>query len=157
MNNSRLKKRLFYKKATALPDRAAVKKYSRRDETSIKLEEEHPNDEFESFFDFEEDLSDLPSSSDQFKVQEEINSINPMVLEEVAEFFTVLEEIPEKEEEEDKTGNSLGIVLADINFCEFNDSGKSCDQEKSKNSIYCENHKNQLIKKIQKETHGLKK
>ena len=56
MNNSRLKKRLFFKKATPLKDRAVVKNLSRRDHTFVKLEEEHPNDEFETFFQFEERL-----------------------------------------------------------------------------------------------------
>lgn len=149
MNKNKLKQRLFFKEAKPLQERAVVKNLSRRSNNFVKAEENHPNDEFETFFDFEEDLTDMPSSSEQFKIQEEMESLSPVILEEEKSFFTVMEE--DDEAEEGKTSNSLGIILDEINNCEFLELGKECLNEKSTGSIYCEHHKQKLINKIKEE------
>ena len=149
MNKNKLKQRLFYKEARPLKDRASIKTLSRRENNFVKAEEDHPNDEFETFFDFEEDLTDMPSSSEQFKIQEELESLNPVILEEQPSFFTVMEE--QEEIEDNKTSNSLGIILDELNNCEFSELGKECLNVKAEGSIYCEKHKQELINKIKKE------
>lgn len=71
MTPDKLKQRTVYKQSKKLEDRASFKNFSRREtNTSIK-KEDHPNDEFDNFFDFEENLSDLKSASEQYAEQEE--------------------------------------------------------------------------------------
>ena len=72
MTPEQLKHRLFFKKATNLPSRGIVKRASRRDLNKIDREENHPNDEFNTFFDFEKDLSGMKSASEQFEALEKM-------------------------------------------------------------------------------------
>jgi len=63
-----LKERQTFIKATNQKSRLAIKKFSRRDTNKIEDDrEEHPNDVFDSFFDFEEDLSGLKPASEQIQ------------------------------------------------------------------------------------------
>ena len=68
MTPKQLKKRQVFVKATERKSRLAIKKFSRRDVNKIEDDrEEHPNDVFDSFFDFEEDLSSLKPASEQIQ------------------------------------------------------------------------------------------
>lgn len=68
MTPEQLKKRQTFIKATDQKSRLAIKKFSRRDTNKIEDDrEEHPNDVFDSFFDFEEDLSGLKPASEQIQ------------------------------------------------------------------------------------------
>ena len=75
MNNKKLLERQRYIKASAIPIRAVVSSFSRRETPSISITQE---EETTSFFDFEDDLADLKSSAEQIK--------------EFSEPFVVLEE-----------------------------------------------------------------
>lgn len=149
MRKKDLEKRIFVKKATPLKDRAVVKQMFRRDENFQAPQEEHPNDHFESFFDYEEDLSELKPASDQFE--------DSFVMEEKESSFLVMEESQEEKIVlEEKTSNSSGIVLeveseVSLSYCEYSVDGKVCKNEKSKLSIYCEQHKQELIDNIKKQ------
>ncbi|MDB2481566.1 hypothetical protein N9W84_00200 [bacterium] len=86
MNHKKLSKRLKYIEATPLKDRATVKKMTRRDLNNISdYETQHPNDGFDDFFKFEDDLADLKSSREQFAMMEDFSeneeSSSPTVLE----------------------------------------------------------------------------
>ncbi len=68
MTPKQLKERQVFVKATERKSRLAIKKFSRRDTNKIEDDrEEHPNDVFDSFFDFEEDLSSLKPASEQIQ------------------------------------------------------------------------------------------
>ena len=86
MNPKKLSKRLKFIEATPLKDRASVKKMSRRDLNKVSdYENQHPHDDFDDFFKFEDDLADLKSSREQFAMmedfQEKEDSFSPTILE----------------------------------------------------------------------------
>ena len=61
-------------KASPIKKIESIKSFSRRDVNKIKdTKEIHPNDSFDSFFDFEEDISSLKPSSEQFIYENERN------------------------------------------------------------------------------------
>ena len=151
MTPKQLKSRIFFKKAVSKKERAVVKRYSRRDVNIIEREEGHPNDEFESFFEFEEDLTELRSASDQFQEQEVLND-NFIVMEEET---SKSEESAEFYFEESNSSNNKPIMLEELEnknshvSCEhLTNSGNLCKNKKTDGSIYCTMHKNKLINKI---------
>jgi hypothetical protein len=73
MTPDKLKQRTVYKQSKKLEDRASFQKFSRRDTNNTIKQEEHPNDVYEDFFDFEENLNDLKSASEQYAEQENKN------------------------------------------------------------------------------------
>ena len=164
MTPKQLKSRVFFKPATPLGKRNIVKKFSRRESnTSLKVED-HPNDEFESFFDFEEDLSELKSASSQY-IENNIDNKNfGSNLDMEDSRISVLEKEDlysnKKEYGNDlrtsSSANKIGILVeenvgTDFTKCEFFDSnGNSCSNKKAKGSIYCKKHKELLIEKIKK-------
>jgi hypothetical protein len=72
MTPDKIKQRTVYKKSSKLEDRASFSNFSRR-ETNVSIKkDEHPNDGFEDFFEFEENLGDLIPASQQYAEQEKV-------------------------------------------------------------------------------------
>jgi len=70
MTPKQLKKRQTLVKASPVKKISSIKTFSRRDPNNIvENKEAHPNDAFDSFFDFEEDISSLKPSSEQFVME----------------------------------------------------------------------------------------
>lgn len=67
MTPKQLRKRQIKVQASPQKKISSIKSFSRRDTNKIKeTKEAHPNDVFDSFFDFEEDMSGMKSASEQF-------------------------------------------------------------------------------------------
>lgn len=164
MTPKQLKTRIFFKEATPVHKRNIVKKFSRRESnTSLKVED-HPNDEFESFFEFEEDLSELKSASSQYAENNLDNESPVSTLNIDKTSISVLEKdslYSNKKEYDnnldlESSANKIGILVeentgVDFTKCEFSDSNnKVCSSKKTKGSIYCKKHKELLIENIKK-------
>tara|TARA_B100000579_G_scaffold412467_1_gene404237 strand:+ start:741 stop:1067 length:327 start_codon:yes stop_codon:yes gene_type:complete len=71
MTPKQLRKRQVFVKASPIKKIGSLKSFSRRDVNKIKeTKEAHPNDVFDTFFDFEEDISSMKPSSEQFIFEE---------------------------------------------------------------------------------------
>ena len=155
MTPRQIKNRTVFIEATKQTERAKVKKYSRRDNNVLMEDENHPNEKFDSFFDFEEDLSDLKPSSEQFQESESF------VMEEVEEkkiesVFTVMEDIDEKpnlaspitlEEFDSEEKEKNTIIKEDSMKCsKILKNGNRCKINKVKDSIYCGIHRAKITK-----------
>ncbi len=79
MNPNKLQERLTFVKASELPNRASTKTYSRREISTDPIDEKEESSH-ETFFDFEEELSDMKSSAEQYS--DFVNSDPYIVLEE---------------------------------------------------------------------------
>lgn len=70
MTPKQLKSRQKFVKASPMKKISSMSKFSRREPNKIKENKEvHPNDVFDTFFDFEEDISSLKPSSEQFVME----------------------------------------------------------------------------------------
>lgn len=96
MTPKQLKSRQKFIKASPMKKISSMSKFSRREPNKIKENKEiHPNDVFDTFFDFEEDISSLKPSSEQFVM--ESNRENE-------------KNIDENADNSDYTGDSLTIM-----------------------------------------------
>lgn len=170
MTPEQLRKRIFYKEAKPLVDRATVKKMTRRDTTKVEFNDEHPNSEFETFFDFEEDISSLKPAAEQFFETQEEGGDSFVIMEEndIDHSVVFLEKIDETDiinTNNDATNDNRSSVILeeleeeveglDFSKCEFlTGNGNSCNNKKSSGSIYCTMHKNKLIEKIKESKKG---
>lgn len=67
MTPNQLKKRQVLVEASPVKTISSIKTFSRRGLNNIVEQKDlHPNDAFDSFFDYEEEISSLKSSSEQF-------------------------------------------------------------------------------------------
>ena len=160
MNRNILKKRLHYIKASSMPIRAKNTSFSKRDINHIK-QDSHPNEEFRSFFDYEDDLSSLKPSN-QLVLENENNTENkksklePILFSEGIE----MEEI-ESAKDAESSSESVNNIIIDDNvaeeklasenndkFFEMSDStciyylsnGKRCENKKEGSSLFCIAH-----------------
>ena len=70
MTPNQLKKRQVKISASPKKTISSIKSFSRRDANKIKeTKEAHPNDVFDSIFDFEEDISNMKPASEQFVME----------------------------------------------------------------------------------------
>ena len=165
MNPNKLRSRTKFIEGKPLKNRAQVKTMSRRDPGKISPETiRDPEDKFETFFDYEEELSGLKSSSEQFhKMQEEVHS---MEMEELLDDENENEYQNDKLKEEDEYlhGSIMmedvsPIVLGDIEEeiannssnnkgsfvfiqCEFTKKdGNRCRRQAPKNGTLCSAHR----------------
>ena len=155
MNQNKLQQRLSFVKATELKDRASLKVFSRREAPDIKPEEENENGH-ETFFDFEEELSGLRPSADQFNdivnsdpyvtmeekepVEENLYTENSSVI------MSDIEEAPTSavlmEEVEQKTVKKFEFIR-----CEhIKADGIRCKRQAKKNEVLCAAHRKMLNK-----------
>ena len=170
MTPDRIKSRLKFVEATPLKNRASVRTMTRRE---IKNVNENlisdPNDKFDTFFDYEEELSGLEPSAKQFanmeKAEESIQleevsdkdefeidenfEDNFIVMEDVSpivmsDFANISNNIPDK----DTNKNNIKKE-AKFNFvrCDFiKDDGNRCKRQAPKNGTTCSVHR-KLLKK----------
>tara|TARA_A100001011_G_C13746934_1_gene609678 strand:- start:68 stop:544 length:477 start_codon:yes stop_codon:yes gene_type:complete len=155
MNQNKLQQRLSFVKATDLKDRASLKVFSRREAPDIRPEEEG-EDGHETFFDFEEELSGLRSSAEQFN-----NVIN-------SDPYVIMEE--RETSEENNYTESSSVIMDDIEEppvsaismeeavekpvkkfefirCEhIKDDGIRCKRQAKKNEVLCAAHRKMLNK-----------
>ena len=156
MNPNKLSKRLKFIKASKLNDRASVKVRSRRGlNKSVNLEDAHPNDDFDDFFKFEDDLADLKPSSQQFlemekNIEKSYSNDNnkasdPYVIMEPKDKFTH----SLKDNKNEKKDNAEKATLPLDNF-KYEESkrcisiiknGNRCKFNTVEGSIYCGIHK----------------
>lgn len=145
MHGNKLKHRLKFVKATAPPKRAVGSVFSRRKSNSEIKEESHPNDNFDSFFDFEDDFSSQKPSRELFQetvggepegifmddalTENDNYSSNVIIMEESENFSTNFRD------------TSAGNDILNDKACMFFDSDNTrCAGEKSNGSIFCSNH-----------------
>lgn len=70
MTPNQLKKRQMLVKASPVKTISSIKNFSRRGLNNIVEQKDlHPNDAFDSFFDYEEEISSLKPSSEQFNFE----------------------------------------------------------------------------------------
>jgi hypothetical protein len=154
----RLQSRQKRIEATPLKDRAQAKTFSRREVGLANAEEEPGNEKFDTFFDYEDDLAGLKSSSEQYS--EMLNSEPYIVLEDVEpeenenteRTFTpiIMEEIiPEilaaaKNSYDNDKKSALPFKFIQ---CEFTKKdGNRCKRQAPKNSALCSSHRKYLKK-----------
>jgi hypothetical protein len=170
MNPQRLKTRLKFIEGTPLKDRARTKSLTRREIKNINQDlVADPNDKFDTFFDYEEELAEMQSSSEQFAQMEELNESleedelvykNPietndqsvqsfLVMEEV-ELFIMEEAPPEQPIQVVENTNKKDMKKeSKFNFiqCDFiKDDGNRCKRQAPKNGTTCSVHR-KLLKK----------
>lgn len=174
MNPNKLKSRMKFVKGKALPDRAQALTTSRRSAGSISPEtSSDPEDKFETFFDYEEELSGLKPSSEQFSQM--IEEDTSMVMEEIDSFdkpevihdfqnneidnnaedksgFIIMEDatpiILESDDDKkiDNSNNNNGLF--EFIRCDFiKDDGNRCKRQAPKGSTICSVHKKYLKKR----------
>lgn len=170
MNPQRLKTRLKFVEGTPLKNRAKTKSMTRREIKNINQDlAADPNDKFDTFFDYEEELAEMQPSSEQFAQMEELNSFtqledhdNENIVEtddQISLSFLVMEEIDLFVMEEDfketpiKTSEDANKKdmkkESKFNFiqCDFiKDDGNRCKRQAPKNGTTCSVHR-KLLKK----------
>lgn len=175
MTKEELQKRLKYIAATPLPERIAPRDDGRRDANSIDNIDESAVSDFDSFFDFEEDIADLESARQQTerfeaarlkkeRSDELIRLKNNPEPEE--ESFLMFEEDDEPIEEvepsfimfeEEELSETIVEPLEptkynevkgfDFKYCKFiKSNGEQCKRQSPKIGDYCGTHRKLLDK-----------
>ena len=169
MTREELKKRLIKIKGTPLPPRVRAMDGLRRGTNYVKTESDYETEDFDTFFDFEEDLAGMESARKQvekLKMDQILsNNFEPTddEVEEVAEepYFIMEEAIPdynpffimeEFEEELDSELENSSKKYDDVNgfefkYCSFiKGDGEQCKRQAPKDGEYCGTHR-KFIKK----------
>lgn len=157
MHKDQLKNRQKFIPATPLPDRAVSKVFSRKPTNGVTLvDEESELDQYDSFFDYEEDLSGLKPAGEQF-IESEINK--PFI--EMESSDIELEKVEENpismtENTLDRSNEPI-VMLEPDSFVEMQDSekktfefktckhikdnGEQCKRQAPKNGDHCSSHR----------------
>ena len=157
MHKDQLKNRQKFIPATPLPDRAVSKVFSRKPTNGITLvDEDSELDQYDSFFDYEEDLSGLKPAGEQF-----IESENNQRFIEMESSDDDLEKVEEKsismtENTLDRSNEPI-IMLEPDSFVEMQDvekktfefkvckhikdNGDQCKRQAPKSGEYCSSHR----------------
>lgn len=149
MNKSMLNKRLHFVKASPKPVRTKNTSFSKRDITHIK-EESHPNEEFSSFFDYEDDLSSIKPSN-EFFVEDRILEVEPsgfesgICMEENTEIDIVRNEsesvnIITNNDNEIESNEEKFFEISDLKCIYYLSNGNRCEKEKEGSSLFCTIH-----------------
>jgi hypothetical protein len=157
VHKDQLKNRQKFIPATPLPDRAVSKVFSRKPTNGVTLvDEESELDQYDSFFDYEEDLSGLKPAGEQFiqsennqpfiemessdieseKVEEKMDSMTEEVLDRSNEPIIMLEpdSFVEMQDSEKKT--------FEFKTCKhIKDNGEQCKRQAPKNGDHCSSHR----------------
>ena len=164
---ARLKTRLKSIKATPLQDRARTATMSRRDTGSISPKSEaSKEEEYDTFFDYEEELSGLKSSSEQFAEMNDPSG--PVIMEEEPDVIsvesyednnhgyitmdsidpTIMHEVVEStlSKDEGNANNGISVETKESSFkfiqCDFIKSDDiRCKRQAPKGSTICSVHK----------------
>lgn len=157
MHKDQLKNRQKFIPATPLPDRATSKVFSRKPTSGITLvEEESSLDQYDSFFDYEEDLSGLKPAAEQFieaennqpfiemessdiegsKIEENTNSMTEEVLDSSSDPIIMLEPDTFVELEDIKKKTFEFKVCRHIKK-----DGVQCKRQAPKSGEYCSSHR----------------
>lgn len=162
MIHKKLKSRLKFVEATPLKNRAQASIFSRRDNNFVIMDEEgDAREEYDTFFDYEEELADLKPSGEQYV--EAINQDPFIILEEkeglIKETFepTIMEELPEPEEiknidssemlvSNDKN-SPIDVVGFEFIQCDFiKKDGIRCKKQAPKGHSICSTHRKYMEK-----------
>lgn len=152
----RLQERLKTIEGTPLKDRAQAKIFSRRETGSVSASEEVGNEKFDTFFDYEDELSELKSSSEQY--DEMINPKPYIVLEDAdsedvagaASIYTPIvmeKDVPKVERIARINHDSKLKNVPSFTFvqCEFTkEDGNRCKRQAPKSSTLCSAHRKYL-------------
>lgn len=166
MTPNQLKSRQRFVKATPLPNRASCKSAARRDENHIQKDESH-SDSFDTFFEYEEELSELKPSnfysddtiSNKFIEMEELDDdtayeLAPIKMDELSdEFFKNIDDsnsyivMSDIDSDIKKNGNYMDVSGFDFIQCEhIKKDGNRCKRQAPKNSTICSSHKKMIEK-----------
>tara|TARA_A100001011_G_C14281403_1_gene831751 strand:+ start:1052 stop:1552 length:501 start_codon:yes stop_codon:yes gene_type:complete len=162
MTPNQLKSRQRFIKATPLPDRAKCVNVNRRDENHIE-EEESYSDNFDTFFEYEEELSQFKASNSQTEVfledddsygfiemeeddDEIIESISSISMQDAEESkpssFFIMED-----SDRDDENNYMSVKGFDFVQCEYmKKDGHRCKRQAPKGSTICSIHKKVIQK-----------
>jgi len=163
MISKKLQSRLKFVKATPLKNRAQTSAFSRRDKNYVIMDEEASElDKYDTFFDYEEELSDLKSSGEQYL---EMIDADPFIVleekedEDTASFepidtnsFIILEEIDDKKNsslsvDNDKNKKYTDVIGFEFVQCDFvKDDGNRCKRQAPKGNTICSTHKRYIKK-----------
>jgi len=154
MNKSMLRKRLHYIEASPIPKRASHSIFSKRDVNHI-TEESHPNSEFNSFFDYEDDLSSIKPSNEFFIEDRDTETTEGFVLEEELagksysgiemedvgpNDLTISEESVNNVINNDNDSEEKLFEISDSNCIYFLSNGNRCKENKESSSLFCKLH-----------------
>ena len=168
MTPNQLKSRQKFVKATPLANRASCKNVNRRGENYIE-EEESFSDTFDTFFEYEEELSQLKPSNSQYNFDTEEDSHGFIEMEEESFEYTDKEpyaiEMEESEDtpvtpalysimeevSEDNGSDYMSVKGFDFIQCEFmKKDGHRCKRQAPKGSSICSIHKKFIEKNKEK-------
>jgi len=163
MTPNQLKSRQKFVEATPLPDRASCTNVNRREKNHVEQEDSY-SDTFDTFFEYEEELSQLKPSNSQantfadrescsFVEMEELEQESPSVyshgveMQEIEE--AVVPSVAHVEMEDVSENNNDYMNVKGFNFiqCEYmKKDGHRCKRQAPKGSDICSIHK-KIIKK----------
>ena len=149
-----IKTRLKFVEATKLVDRASAVNMSRREtNNSIVAEDDGHSEKFDTFFDYEDELSGLKPAGEQYAsagMDAEIGLEPFAVMEEESSAPEITEESFIEMEAEERPDPDLPTKMEEIvednipSFirCEFiKKNGEQCKRQAPKNGILCSSHR----------------
>lgn len=145
MHGNKLRKRMIAIKASKTPMRASLGRVPRREGNKTIKEESHPNDEFNSFFDFEDEFLNTKPSRELFDSVVEQGS-EGVFLEEIKvtdgnePYGVTLEEIPIVNSDNNYSLGKSSEILEDSLCMFFDYENIRCSDDKDSGSIFCKNH-----------------
>jgi hypothetical protein len=167
MTPERAKERKIKIKATPLPERASVAKRMRRDENYVENMED-PNDRFETFFEFEQQIAEFAEMppSRTFQMEDEESAVMEMERETGETFddwepdediigseehnvdgiYTIMEEEDVDEEITEKRAYDDVVGFTFVQCSHVKEDGEQCRRQAPKGSNICSIHKRKLIK-----------
>ena len=160
MISKKLQSRLKFVEATAMKNRAQTSIFSRRGENHVIMDEEDSElDKYDTFFEYEQDLSGLKPSGEQYV---EMVSSDPFIILEEKEdnlkesFNPIVMEDPIASSETDVAGLSVDfkenktytdVVGFEFIQCEFvKKDGIRCKRQAPKDNTICSTHKRYMKK-----------
>ena len=137
-----LRNRLKFVQGTPLKNRASITEFSRKKtNTAITLEEDDYSENFETFFDYEEDLSGLKPAAEQYS--EMVESGNPFVIMEEDEIYNEpvsgFIEMEEAHKDKEKYTEVSGFNF--VRCKHIKNNNEQCKRQAPKNGEYCSSHR----------------
>ena len=156
MHPDELRKRQKFVKSTPLKDRLVAEPLARRDNNFVQMEKVE-NSEFDTFFEYEDDLANLKPSGEQYAdmvsdepyvILEEKDSIAEGVTENRNDFGHIIMEEAEKNVENDKEEKTYKDVVGfDFIQCTFVKKDQNrCKRQAPKGQEICSTHRKYIEK-----------